>query len=303
MRVSSHARRLARLCIGVPCAAGWLLSFAGPVRADDEGAFHEIETKYIFGFTEGSGIGLEGEWEFSPETFAGFGKRQGRYAASETKLELEHTPSQYVQIEFGPLLASHDIRRVPDLDDRSEVTPSGFFGELRYLALERGSASPLAVTLSVEPEWHARDETSGAHVINYALETKIDADLELIRNRLFAGFNLLYQPETTKIGPAWEKESTLGVSAALAYRIVSSVLIGAEVWYLRHYQGVGFDAFTGDAVFAGPSIYLQISRKMFMTAAWNTQIAGREISERGTLPLDLADFSRHRAKLKLAVEF
>src|SRR5207248_7947513 len=34
----------------------------------DEGAFGEIETKYIFGFTEGSSIGLEGEKEFSAET-------------------------------------------------------------------------------------------------------------------------------------------------------------------------------------------------------------------------------------------
>jgi hypothetical protein len=269
----------------------------------DEGAFHEIETKYIFGFAEGSGIGLEGEWEFSPETFAGFGKRQGRYAVTETKLEVEHTPSQYVQIEFGPVLSSYNIRNVPDLDDRHDVALSGFFGELRYLVVERGPSSPLAVTLSLEPEWHARDETGGARVINYALEAKINADLELIRNRLFAGFNLLYEPETTKSGQVWEKEATLGVSAALAYRIVPSVLIGAEVWYLRHYDGIGFDAFTGDAVFVGPVIYLQLSRKVFMTAAWNTQIAGREISDKGTLPLDLADFSRHRVKLKLAVEF
>jgi hypothetical protein len=126
MRVHLHARRLARLRLVVPCAAGLLVSLADPVRAYDEGAFHEIETKYIFGFTEGSGIGLEGEWEFSPETFAGFGKRQGRYAVPETKLEVEHTPSQYVQIEFGPVLSSYNIRNVPDLDDRHEVTPSGF---------------------------------------------------------------------------------------------------------------------------------------------------------------------------------
>ena len=63
MRVHLHARRLARLRLVVPCAAGLLVSLADPVRAYDEGAFHEIETKYIFGFTEGSGIGLEGEKE------------------------------------------------------------------------------------------------------------------------------------------------------------------------------------------------------------------------------------------------
>ena len=61
------------------------LSNAGAARAQD--GFYEVETKYIFGFTEGSGIGLEGEKEFSAETVARIGKADGRYCASETKLE------------------------------------------------------------------------------------------------------------------------------------------------------------------------------------------------------------------------
>src|SRR3954467_1343359 len=95
--------------------------------------FHEIETKYIFGFTEGSGIGLEGEKEFSVETVGRFGKRDGRYVATETKFEFEYTPNQYIQIEFGPLAAGHSIRDVTDLDNRNRFQPSGFFGEIRYL--------------------------------------------------------------------------------------------------------------------------------------------------------------------------
>ena len=49
------------------------------------------------------------------------------------------------------------------------------------------------------------------------------------------------------------------------------------------------------------TLYLQLTRKAFVTAAWNVQVAGREAGQAGAL--DLADFSRHRAKLKLAVEF
>src|ERR1043166_183459 len=63
--------------------------------------YRDIETKYIFGFTTGSGIGLEGEKEFSPETIMNFGKRDGRYAVSATKFEYEFTPNQYIQIELG----------------------------------------------------------------------------------------------------------------------------------------------------------------------------------------------------------
>src|SRR6266567_663917 len=54
MRTRRYAHLLARLCLALPCAAGLSLSGAGLVHAYDEGTFGEIETKYIFGFTEGS---------------------------------------------------------------------------------------------------------------------------------------------------------------------------------------------------------------------------------------------------------
>jgi hypothetical protein len=272
---------------------------------DSPTVYRDVETKYVFGFTEGSGIGLEGEKEFSPETVMRFGKRDGRYSAGETKLEYEFTPNQYVQFELGPMIAGHSIKGVTDLDDRNQVAFSGLFGEVRYLLLDRGPSSPLAITLSAEPEWHRIDETSGARVKNFGLELKVNADLELIQNRLYLGANLLYEPEATRdpdgVGAGWAKESTGGISGALSYRIFPSVFVGAEAWYLRHYDGTFLNSFTGDAIYVGPTIYVQITRKMFMTAAWNTQVAGHEVDVPGAL--DLGDFSRHRAKLKLAVEF
>lgn len=274
------------------------------VRAQDNAGFYEIETKYIFGFTEGSGIGLEGEKEVSAEIIGRFGKRDGRYQATETKLEYEMTPNQYIQLEMGVLVASHNTSSVTDFDDRKQVALSGAFGELRYLVLDRGPSSPLAVTLSVEPEWHRIDETGGAHVVNYGLETKLNADLELLKNRAYLGFNLLYEPEATRNDAGgWDKESKFGVSTALAYRVTPEVTVGAEVWYLRHYEGSFFNTFTGDAVYVGPTLYVRLARKLFMTAAWNVQVAGREFSGNGTLNLNLSEFTRQRAKLKFAYEF
>lgn len=273
---------------------------------DNQPIYRDVETKYIFGFTEGSGIGLEGEKEFSLDTIARFGKRDGRYWASESKLEYEFTPNQYVQFELGPLVAGHNIKGVTDLDDRQQIAVGGFFGEIRYLLLDRGPSSPLAVTLSVEPEWRRIDETSGEHVTNFELELKLNADLELIKNRLFLGANLLYEPEATHdpdhIGAGWEKESKGGVSGALSYRIVPAVFIGAEVWYLRHYEGTWFNTYTGDALFVGPTLYVQLGRKAFMTAAWNVQVEGHEVED-PSASLNLSEFSRQRAKLKFAVEF
>jgi len=287
--------------------APFLVATGFGARAQDNPAFYrDVETKYIFGFTEGSGIGLEGEKEFSLETVARMGKRDGQYWASETKLEYEFTPNQYVQFELGPLVSTHVIKDVTDMDNRNQLAMSGFFGEVRYLLLDRGPSSPLAVTLSAEPEWHRIDETSGARVKNFGLELKVNADLELIKNRLYLGSNLLYEPEGTHdpdgIGAGWEKESTGGISGALSYRVLPSVFVGAELWYLRHYEGAWFNTFTGDAFFLGPTAYVQLGRKVFMTAAWNVQIHGRDVDEPGST-LNLSEFSRQRGKLKLAVEF
>jgi hypothetical protein len=300
MRMISSARAIA-------VAALFFATTSFTAYAQDNDPFlREIETKYVFGFTEGSGIGLEGEKEFSLDTEARLGKKDGRYWGSETKAEFEFTPNQYVQFEFGPFFSAHRIKDVTDLDNRSQLAFGGVFGEMRYLLFGRGPSSPLSVTLSAEPEWRRIDETSGARVRNFELETKLDADLELIQNRLYLGANLLYEPEATKdpdhTGAGWAMESKGGVSGALAFRIVPNILIGAEVWYLRHYDGAWFNIYTGDATFVGPTLFVQLSPKAFIAAAWNVQVDGSEVDD-PTVRLNLAEFSRQRAKLKVAIEF
>lgn len=284
------------------CSAACLAASFGNAHAEDASSWRDLETKYIFGFTTGSGIGLEGEKEFTIDTVGRFGKRDGRYSATETKYEFEFTPTQFIQIEFGALGSTHNINSVTDLDDRRQFAASGAFAELRYLAIERTSSNPLAVTLAVEPTARSIDETSGARVHNYEFETVVNADLELLRNRLYAGFNLLYEPEVTWASTGEvEREAKFGGSAALSLRIASNVVVGGEVWYLRHYDAANLTAFTGDAVLMGPTVYIQFTPKMFMTAAWNAQVWGREIGN--PVSLNLAEFQRHRARLKFAWEF
>lgn len=55
-------------------------------------------------------------------------------------------------------------------------------------------------------------------------------------------------------------------------------------------------------MFVGPTLYVQLNPKAFITAAWNTQISGHDVDIPGST-LNLAEFSRQRGKLKLAVEF
>jgi hypothetical protein len=302
MQEQMRARILSRFHSIALCVIAGISGYGSAARAEDASSWRDIETKYIFGFTTGSGIGLEGEKEFTVDSIGRFGKRDGNYAATETKYEFEFTPSQFIQIEFGALGSTHNIGGVTDLDDRNQVALAGGFAEFRYLALERTSNNPLAVTLAVEPTVRRIDETSGERVRNFEFETTVNADLELMRNRLYAGFNLLYEPEVTQmLTGETQREATFGGSAALSFRLASNVVLGGEVWYLRHYDAANLTSFTGDAVMLGPTFYLRFTPKMFMTAAWNAQVWGREIGN--PVSLNLAEFQRHRAKLKFAWEF
>lgn len=295
-------RRCSSSCRYLATAAIVLLS-AVAARAQDAGGFRSLETKYIFGnFTIGASTDKAGDKAIEPETEADFGKRGGRYAAAGTEFEYEFSPTRFLQIELGPTISAYDIHGVPGLDDRGMAGINGFEADIRSVILDR-NASAFALTASFEPEFHSLDETSGAKVVNFGLETRIEADAELIKNRLYVASNLLFEPEMTRADlGAWQNESTWGISSAIAYQIVPRVAVGADLWYLQHYDGLAFNSFTGDAVYLGPTFYWHIMHHMQMSAAFESQVAGHEA---GAAPanLDLTDFSRARARLLFEFEF
>ena len=99
-----------------------------------------------------------------------------------------------------------------------------------------------------------------------------------------------------------QREAKFGGSAALSFRIAPNVLLGGEVWYLRHYNAANLTALTGDTVLLGPTLFIQLTPKSFIQAAWNTQVWGREVANPGA-PFNFEEFQRNRAKLKFAYEF
>ena len=79
------------------------------------------------------------------------------------------------------------------------------------------------------------------------------------------------------------------------------VVVGADFWYLQPLPGRRVQYFHRGRVYLGPTLYWQVSSKMLVSAAWETQVAGHEV---GVSPaLDLTDFSHYRAKLLLEFEF
>jgi hypothetical protein len=173
---------------------------------------------------------------------------------------------------------------------------------MRYRVLNREHA-PFGLTFGADPHWGRVDDISGDPVDRYGADLWIIADRELVPHRLFAAFNLLYQPEAvrSRIDGTWDHQSNLGTSAALTVEVRPGVLVGAEARYLRSYDGLGLDAFAGHALFAGPTLYAKFSERFWMAAAWNVQVSGRAVKTGGAL--DLANFERYQAKLRFGYNF
>jgi hypothetical protein len=282
------------------CLASALI-FSGNAWAQDV-KFREIETKYIFGFTTGSDIGLEGEKEIAVSSEAMFKRRGGTFQAFKNKLEFEYTPTQFISLEFGILNTVHGVRNVPGLDDHNQTHFGGLSGELKYLLIGRGPASPFGLAVSIEPEW-GRVGSKGGRENSFAMETKLMGDVELMPNRLYGALNVIYEPELVKERGVhgFGRESSLGVSTGLSYRFTPTITAGGEIGVYNAYEGLYLNKLVGQAVYVGPTLHVQLTKKMFVQAAFGTQIAGHANDEPGHL--DLTNFSRHRAKLKLALEF
>ena len=82
---------------------------------------------------------------------------------------------------------------------------------------------------------------------------------------------------------------------------MSNVFIGAEARNLLHYDGLGLNGFAGQAFYIGPTFYATFGERYFVSAAWNVQVWGAVARSSGML--DLINFERHQAKLRLGVSF
>jgi opacity protein-like surface antigen len=285
--------------------------------------FHEIETHYIFGFTHGSDIDAEGEKEIEVITRVDQGRRRlnlapddpaalarlsqgiaGDYHAIAQKVEFEHTLTQNFQYALGVMGINHRISGVEGLDDHTGTNLFGLSGEFRYVLLGRGPESPIGVTLQAEPEWGHVSRTSGQSETAVEIESRLVVDTEFIPNRLYGALNLIYEPEVSRgLGEQkWGRESTLGVTGGLTYRVTPQLALGAGVQYYRaHSDGYWFNKLEGQALYAGPTLFWRLEKKLFVSAAFSAQAVGHAAGE--THSLDLANFSRYMARLQFGIEF
>lgn len=289
----------ARLILAFICA---VVFFAAGDALNRSALAQEIETEHLFGFTLGSDVGSRGEREIESATATRIGKRGGSYGAVTQKLSLELVPAENLRTEFSAIGVSHDIIGVPGFDNRRQLGFGGLSAEVRYRLLDRNSAG-IGLTLAAEPHWSRFEEVSGEHTRQYGVDLAVAIDKELVRDRVVAAVNLLYQPEAARspVTGTWSNESMAGVASALMVQVRPGILVGGEARYLRRYDGLGFDAFAGQAVFVGPTVYAAISDRAWFTLAYSAQVAGHEVGHPAAL--DLRGFERHQVRFLFGVTF
>jgi len=275
-----------------------LLATLLPACARAEG----IDTEHLFGFMIGADVGNVGEREFQSETTGRFGKNGGRYRTIGQEFELEFTPARNLRVEIGSTFASHSIAGVPGLDDQRRLSWQGASLDLRYRFLDRETA-PFGLTFATELHGKRVDEMSAESVRGFGTEFRLAFDRELVPDRVIAAFNLIYEPEWTRLVGTGviERDSTAGAAFGLMAQLQPGFLLGGEARYLRKYEGAGLEELAGQALFVGPTAYFQLSKRSRLTASWSVQAWGRPAGT--TAGLDLGNFERHQARLVFGVNF
>lgn len=317
MRGPPHAQRRPAPLISWRRAAAALFALtlfapAAALRAgEDEAAeaARPLETKNIFGFTSGTDIGPDQDRELELETNLAFGKRSGAYAFGAQAATLEVNPTDWLEIDTGLSGSFHRISGVEGLDDSRGATFGGVETKFSFVLVHRRPQTPVGVTVSIEPDW-SRVGEGGRLGWAFGAETRIIVDTEIIPAKLYAAANLIYAPEFSSVPDEIDVERTarLGFAAALAWSFdepfrfgAKQVVLGAELGYHRAYDRLGFDDFLGGALYVGPTAYIHFNEKLFLAAAFSTQIAGADAGAGRTL--DLVNFARSRAKMTIGIEF
>ena len=277
---------------------------ATSLRAFSENAVQrqELDTEHLFGFVEGADIGGPGEKEFVNDSTLRAGKASGSFATVTSEFEVKYTALSWFRASAGGDLGYYDAAGASGINNTHRAGVQSAFLDVRLHILDRNHA-PVGLTLSIEPHWGFLDETSGIVSTHFGTETTLLLDREIVPNRLVGALNLLFANDRTRLLPSngAQQESTVGAGMALAKQFMPGVWLGAEVRYLRNYDGPALNVFSGQAVYLGPTIYAPLTDKLWGSAAFEVQVWGGAVGVPGSL--DLVNFERYQAKVRVGFNF
>jgi hypothetical protein len=278
---------------------------------------------YFFGFSDPTDAGDPCTSEFTFESLVHAGKRDGRYVQSANGAEVAYTVATDVAVAvsvYGLSARWSDVtvlrETLADAGDGAAVNGlkrlafDGISGELFVRVLSRSPGQPLAATVSVKPRWSRMDNITGYRAEGYGAELRLLLDA-VLAERLFAAVNVNYVLGTQRFDIAnapWVNGSGTSVSAALttlAYgaeeQFIETVFVGIEARYKSLFDGLALNRERGSAFFFGPTLAIGFPGERIISFAWSPQITGRARPASAPGALDLDNFERHEARMKLAV--
>jgi hypothetical protein len=120
---------LARISIAFAQTANSAVTLPSLGQVNTPDPYHELETKYLFGFTEGADTRAEGEKSIEFETTTASGLRGGTYAALEQEVEFESVPTQNFGYELSAHALGFSVNDIPGMPDAHGVNFSGLSAE------------------------------------------------------------------------------------------------------------------------------------------------------------------------------
>jgi hypothetical protein len=260
-----------------------------------------VDTEHIFGFAEGADVDAKGAKEVETSFTSRFGKL-GSYHVLQGETAFRYVFADGLRASLGVLSDFHDIHGVPGLPDTTSFAFNGLSSEFRWQAIERDSARPLALSLTFNPQWQRADDLSGVRAENYALSVGVLVDWAILPDALYGALNVTYTPSVAQLGGAWNQQSAMEVSTAIAGAVKPGVFVGAEVRYASAYQGSFLNSKQGEAFFVGPTLFVRLADDLTFKAVWSAQVTG-EPANGPSGALDLVNFERYQARVQLAKNF
>jgi hypothetical protein len=275
----------------------------------------------IFGFSSGSDVADMGAWGGALEYNGAFGTRFGTLQGHNIKAQVSTSP--FPCLEIGPSL-NYGFSKLNNRNALTSFSNSAFGGqiEFKYKLLGR-STHGIGLTVTAEPGYSAVDSklndplaplfaSEGSRLGNNSF--KLLSDFVLIQDRLFGAINVEYGQTWSsreRLGlngcaafssNAWCRGSALNLRAAVSAKVTDTFYVGAEAQHLRAYSGTFLNRLNGNAFYVGPTFFwAAIPDKLTVSGTFATQVSGKA---RGVSnDLDLNNFSRHVAKLKLGYSF
>lgn len=284
-------------------------------RPAEQAAFGSDEGEGLFGFSEQSSTGEEGEREVSAEAFYRLRTRVNKHHAIENRVTLEFSPRDNVGLGFSAFYDRYGLgrNRFRGEDEESDgsvlartSTVTGLSGELKYSILERGS-NPIGVAISLEPEVRRVINGAGFNTQLAELETKLMLDFEIIPGRVLGALNASWQPQVTFEGSrVLGRDTNLEFSGSVVTQIASGIFLGGEARYVSAFEGLSFRRAPDYGIFIGPTAYARLSEKLYVSAAWGIRIGGVIRGEPESLP-DFGDVpdpaEKHLVRIKIGASF